>query len=413
MTTRASFTESEIAFTAGRVALASGILGSVGATLGWLGWLVVKVGNKELAVAVLFGALLGIAVHWLQHYVHVARRERRGEGAHEAPAGGPRSRTWVALSWATGFAFLGLLSEDLVAHIAAQYLVPFLASLATLLPAGIIIGWTMSRGRRGESNALITLASGVAVGATIALVTGLLWSIGFGEVPWGPLFAWWVFVGLAMRVIARDEPLSLRLADPLLGVGAVFVATFLINFLPTSPAPYEKLGPFSNLAMTFRAMANEIQHSPDVPATFWIEAEAKYEHEHPDLRPPAPPKPAVVPRAPESKPVDVKAAVERLTGPPDEEPNPLVPADAAEKSAFYRSWTVMLLFALGVGIAPAVERALRPADYPNSETYRRDLLLAGAVVVVLIGSCVWARHERSVEAEKIRGASRGAVTMGR
>ena len=392
---RAQFTESEIAFTAGRVALASGILGSVGATLGWLGWLVSKVGNKELVVTVLVGAALGLAVHWIEHYVHVARSERRGDVAHEASGHGSRSRTWVALTWATGFAFLGLASEDLVAHMAAQFLIPFLASLATLLPAGLIIGWTMNRGRRGEGNALMTLASGLGVGAAITLVTGILWSIGFGTVPWAPLFAWWGFVGIATQILARDEPLSLRAADPLLAIGAVLVATYLINFVP-SRAPYDKLGPFANLAVVLRSMASEIKQSPDVPATFWIEAEAEYQHEHPAARRAAPPTSKVVnPAQVDRGPVDLPAAARYLSTPADDPPNSFLPSDEGERSAFYRSWIVMLLFAAGVGIAPAVERALRPADYPNSETYRRDILLAIAVVVVLIGSCLMARHARA------------------
>ena len=397
MTSERQFTESEIAFTAGRVALASGILGSVGATLGWLAWLLARVGNTELVVSAVVGAALGVAIHWIQHYVHVAKRERRGEATHESSGRGSGSRARVALVWAAGFAFLGLVSEHIVAHMAAQFLIPFLASLVTLLPAGLIIGWTMNRGRKGESNALMTLASGLLVGAAITLVTGVLWSIGFGTVPWPSLFAWWGFIGVAMQIGARDQPLSLRVADPVVAVAAVFLATFLINFLPTTRAPYEKLGPLSSLAMMLRVMAADIQQSPDVPATFWLEAEATYQREHPGTRlaPPKVARPVVEPG-----PVDLRAAVERLTSPaPEYTPNPLLPVGEVERSASIRSWVVIFLFAMGVGIAPAVERALRPADYPNSETYRRDVGLAVAVMAVLVGSCLLARHDRGVAHE--------------
>ena len=44
----------------------------------------------------------------------------------------------------------------------------------------------------------------------------------------------------------------------------------------------------------------------------------------------------------------------------------------------------ILLFAIGVGLAPGVEFALRPVDYPNSETFQRDIRLSVAVVLLLI-----------------------------
>jgi hypothetical protein len=58
-----------------------------------------------------------------------------------------------------------------------------------------------------------------------------------------------------------------------------------------------------------------------------------------------------------------------------------------------RSWVMLLLFAVGVGFAPSVERKLRPIDYPNSETYRRDMTLTAAVVVFLVAACALGRRQ--------------------
>jgi hypothetical protein len=51
----------------------------------------------------------------------------------------------------------------------------------------------------------------------------------------------------------------------------------------------------------------------------------------------------------------------------------------------------MLLFAGGIGLAPWTERRLRPVDYPNSETYRNDIILTIVTALTLVSACVVAR----------------------
>jgi hypothetical protein len=377
-------------YTTYRISLLSGILGSVGATLAWLFWLAFRIGDTQMIVTVVIGAVLGLAVEWTQHYVKVARRE--SQGATTVPAAGI-GRPGAMLGWAAGMGFLGLVAEHLVVHMASEFLIPFLASLITLLPAGLLIGWTMSRGAENDENLVMMVANGMLLGAAIAIVTGALWLLSFGTAPWLALFSWWGLIGIGTRMVVTPARHAISPGDPALAVVLIFVLTLLLDLLPITRSTYEKLGPFSTMAMEVRAMAAEIEMSPAVPATFWRRAELDFTKSHPGpgdtVR--ITPKPKVVLPYPPSAPphVDLEGAVTRLVGPgsSEREAASAAPWDKATWAEFIRSWLVMLLFAIGVGYAPVVERSLRPVDYPNSETYRRDLLLSIAVLGVVVVSC--------------------------
>jgi hypothetical protein len=352
---------------------------------------------------VLCGAVIGLAVHWIRHYVQVARRER------VAPVDGdqarrPRAtRSTVALAWAAGFGFLGLVTEHLIAHMAAEFLRPFLASLAALLPAGMLIGWSMSHGRGKDENGLVALAFGMGFGLGIALVTGIIWTIGFGSAPWWPLIAWWGLIGLGTRLVARSQQFGMRVFDPIMAVVLVFVLTLVLNLLPSNPKAYDFFGAYKGYPTMLRLMAAEIHESPGLPATFWLEAEKRFavERATTECRPlsAVPPPPIIVDMSP-PKPISsdpLQAAIDRLA-----RPAPIVDTAAAEPpkptgstAEFFRSWLVILLFAAGIGLAPWLERTLRPADYPNSETYRKDITLTIVVVLLLVGACAYARIDQA------------------
>jgi hypothetical protein len=380
-------------YTTYRISLMSGILGSVGATLAWLFWLAFRTGDKRMVGTVLIGAALGLAVEWTQHYVNVARRESQGTTQTRVPG---LSRSGRMLGWAAGMGFLGLVAEHLVAHMAQEFLIPFLASLVTLLPAGILIGWTMSRGAEKDENLVMMVANGILIGVAIALVTGVLWLFSFGTAPWVALFAWWGLIGIGTRMVANPGRHTMSPADPVVAVVLIFVLTLLINLLPATRSSYAKLGPLAPMTMQVRAMAAEIELSPAVPSTFWKAAELEFKRLHPDPRDTVgkthAPKVAVPP-APSAAPhLDLPGAVGRLVGPDSSavEGAPAARWDAAEWAEFLRSWMVILFFAIGVGYAPLVERSLRPVDYPNSETYRRDLLLTAVVLGIVVASCLTA-----------------------
>ena len=397
--TKDSTSESVVPYTNYRVALATAILGSLGATSAWIVLLAIESGDWQLVITIVVGAIVGLAVHWTQHYIHVARRERAGESDRHGSEQHRPGHPLMAFLWASGFAFLGLAAEHLIAEMVTEYLRPFLASLSSLIPAGAIIGWTMSRGRPKDENFVQLLANGFFIGATIAAVTGIIWTIGLRSAPWIALFSWWGLIGIGTRAMTRPERNAVRVGDPIAAIALVCAMTFLLNLLPVTTAAYDKLGPFKSLAMVIRTMAATIQESPAVPATFWNEAEQKLALEHAVRGA----KPIATPRLPVHSPdtslihgpayVDLNRAVNDLTAPP--------PADniASRWSALghtdwaqcFRSWFVLFFFALGAGIAPQVERLLRPIDYPNSETYRRDIALSIFTAAILVIAILIAR----------------------
>jgi hypothetical protein len=373
------------------VALASGVLGSAGATFAWLAWIGVRVHEPGLYASAVIGAIVGLAAHTVQTYVKVARRENRGESV--PPHASLSHSSLMAAIWTLGGGFLGLVAEHVVTHVATEFLQPFLASLATLLPAGVILGWTMSRGK-DDDNLLLLIANGAITGIAIALVTGALWLLAFGTAPWFPLLCWWGLVGIGMRIVTHKERFAVGAADPIVAVVIVFALTFLLNLLPDNRDFYDHLGALGAAPMMLKTMAEEIQSSPAVPATFWTQAEREFTASETgdSASAPTPATPRVTNDTALTA-ANLQHAVDELTL-PDSTPHGLAravivaPGSSAE---FIRSWLVILLFAIGVGAAPWVERTLRPADYPRSETYRKDIILANLVGAGLLGLCVVAR----------------------
>ncbi len=189
-----------IPYTGFRIALATAFLGSVGASLAWLSILAYESHDWELALTAATGAALGFVVHWLQHYVRAALHEHRGDDA-KSHAHHPL----MALAWASATAFIALASEHLLTEVVSAFLRPFLASLASLIPAGAIIGWSMSRGRRKDKNLIEFVFDGLLIGVSIALVTGLVWTIAFGSAPWAALMSWWGLIGIGMHAMTGTE----------------------------------------------------------------------------------------------------------------------------------------------------------------------------------------------------------------
>lgn|GEM_PF-5759085 len=373
-----------------RVALYSGIFGSLGATLGWILWLAYKTGSGELLLTVAVGAAVGLLVHWVQHYVGIARHENR-EGswdAHEHEGHGSLKPARVALIWATGFGFLGMASEHLVAHLAAEYLRPFLASIATLLPASVLFGMVLHEGQT-EKDLLNKAGQGAFLGLTVALITvGLQFLIG-APLKWGAEIAWWAMVGIGIA-ICLPEKKQCQFYHPILGVGLAFLLVFVIaipkvsGFLGSLPGPLKPIGTMLAVA------ANETIASPDLPAEFWLEAEKKHraaEHLSEPLTPSDDP------------PVtdggtDYVSRFQNPTMPSEEESGESRLNKELKKgmdSSLVRSWIVLLLFAIGLGVAPMVERALRPMDYPSSHTIRNDKAMAIGIAVLLAVACVYLR----------------------
>lgn len=386
---------SVIPYTNFRIALATAILGSLGATFGWINWLAIESGDWKLFVTIVVGAVVGLALHWTQHYVRVASLERRGEST-----GHLHGWHLGAFLYAGGFAFLGLATEHLITEMVAEYLRPFLASLASLLPAGAIIGWSMNRGRKTDENPFAVLADGLFIGCSIGVVTGIIWTISFGTAPWIALLSWWGLIGIGTRALTGQERNAVKVGDPIAAVALVFAMTFALNQLPASDSSYNTLGPFKSMVLVVRSMAAEVQQSPGVPADSWIKAEqelamtrgtvdtAPVRKTLPRVRT------SVAGELPGATPIDVRRGMENLVKAWSDSTAPSTttstPSALSEffHSEIFRSGLIIILFALGAGFAPRVERALRPIDYPNSETYRNDIVLTCFMSAMLVIACL-------------------------
>jgi hypothetical protein len=391
--------DTALPYTNYRVALATAILGSLGATSAWIVLLAIETGDWHLIITITVGAVVGLAAHWVQHYIRVARRERNeestGHGAERHQSGHPLA----ALLWAGGFAFVGLATEHLIAHMVTEFLRPFLASFASLLPAGAILGWTMSRGRPKDENLIQLIATGFFIGATIAVVTGIIWTLGFGTAPWTALVSWWGLIGIGTRAMTRPERNAVRVGDPIAAVALVFALTFLLNLLPVTYSSYDKLGPFKSVALIVRSTAAGIQQSPAVPAKFWNEAEHKLAVDGGELDSAPITKPRSMAHATDTSAlhgamhIDLKGAVDSLTAPPpsDNIASRWSSLTGAFSWELFRSWFVIVFFALGAGLAPQAEWLLRPIDYPNSQTYRNDMELTIFMALLLVVACLVGR----------------------
>ncbi len=383
---------SVVEYTNARVALATAILGSGGASLAWLIYVAIKAHDPWLLVTVAVGVTIGFAVHWLQHYVRVAIRERNGETMGHRGA----RRGLIALSWAGSVGLIALAAEHLVIETVGRYFSLLLASLASLVPAGAIFGWTMSRGRSQDENLFQFFAKGLSIGLAIAVVTGIIWMIGPDNTPWPGLLAWWGLIGLGIHFATPHERNAVSIGRPIAAVVIVFVGTFLVNLLPIDQATYTKLGAFGVIPAIVRTMAAEVPAAPGLPGPFSIQQEMEL----------------TAKRAQAARIRSDSIAAARASGhaargttgmgpemdsllatPPKISPisRSLAIWRSDQRSEYIFSWLIVLCFALGAGWAPSVERALRPVDYPNSETFGNDIVLAGVTGLLIVAACVVGR----------------------
>ncbi len=392
---------SVVPYTNFRIALASTVLGGTGVSLAWLMYLGYRMPDRRLLITAGVGALIGLAVHWVQHYVRIAAS---GGVEDKDP---PKNRGLGAFAWALGGGFIALASEHLLTEALITYLRPFLASLVSLLPAAAIIGWAMNRGRSDDENFFTFFANGLGIGLVIAVVTGIIWKIGFGTVPWWPLISWWGLIGLATHLMTRRDRNAAKFTDPVAAVVLVFVATLVLNLVPTNLPIYDKIGVFATIPAAVQSMAVEVQQSPALPATFWTKAEQRLAAEQDSIqkagssrsspRQPVAPIVSATPTATETlraspRMINPQRGIDSLLhGSVANHPSLHEQIESLHTPEAIRSWIVILLFALGVGLAPVVEGGLRPHDYPNTETFKMDTRLARFMIALLVVACIAGR----------------------
>lgn len=423
-----------------RIALYGGIFGSVGATLGWLLYVAFVALQQSWTVLLspIVGALVGFAVNGFERYLHTAQHERQhGVGApepepsHERAPASPRARAIRIGAFAA--LFLGVVCEHLVGHFIREVVTPFLASIATLFPAGAVLALGLhgfsTKDKFGER-----LLAGAILGLAVALVSALVHLALAGTVELGSLIGWWVLVSLGMVLWTRPAT-GPSPGRAMLGVFVAVGITFLAS-VPAIRSTLEKAPLWIGPGMrALGAAVDGTLSSPEIPSSMWRKAEeemrahaasthvvAHAEHsgwggaiasavgcggaseEVPALVPVLPPRPpAFPPLTPEEeeslKHLEVLELTRNLE--PDERSEldrlkkkqrlaidiPLPPLPPTPKSRFgklcdelragwasglVRSWFVLLCFAGGLGVGVTLERSLRPPDYDRSLTRRND-----------------------------------------
>jgi len=415
-----------------RRGLYGGVLGSAGVTLGWLLWFVMQTAVKVPKVVLLsplVGAVVGVVYDFFRDYLAAAReeeddgpeeqepRQEKGKGkrkkkqrAASKARSTPRRRQSSAVKFGLGF-LVGMVLNVMGDQLSA-YLTPFFISVVTFLPAGAVfsLGLTSDAsevdlyGRIGRGALVGVLATAVSV--PLLLLPGIGWQ-GNGSFAWSyawGLLGWWTLLGIAYSVFWGSE----ESPQPLAPMGGAALLVVVMAVLSVAGASLEKqTGNFLLKGLNFlTALAME---QPGLPAHAVADAEKLYRaslkekgaSEKQTLAPPkesewgtalaeryCPPLPDSYVQVPRTQPVGVSPglpAFKRVPGPPRSQTHEALCRELPKGtgSSLFRSWLVLLMFSLGLGVAKIAEARLRPDFYEGSGLERRDRQLFYGVLAVL------------------------------
>jgi hypothetical protein len=393
-----------------RRALYGGLLGCAGVVLAWMVWVVLQAWLQDWVRVVrppAVGAALGIVVDFLSNHVRASAREVRGE--REPPVRSPkkgkvsgRTRRLLGAIGTFSLIFLAGACENLVGDRLASLWRPFLVSVATFFPVGAVFAW-MLHARDFSSHSLPSnLLHGVFAGlCAAATVMGMGWVLGTlprGEegVDWSALlalFGWWGMLGATFGFALREED-SPSLLGPPVGVGCMLVLT-LLGAVPVSWMS-GTTGLVGLLARVARPVSEVVLTHPGLPAQVLDDVETASE---------LPPPPTLTLRIPGGVVQAVPASewslrLTRLLGCEEALVAPLDPRRhqslcndlrRGSHSGLLRSWLVLLVFSLGLGLAHVVEAHLRPKAYAGSATQGRDGVLAAGAGLLLLAAVLLVR----------------------
>ncbi len=386
-----------------RRALFSGIIASLGASLGWLGWVAAQAFAKDWKVllAPVLGAVLGFIIQWIEKYIHTARHEHIEGEAPPDSAPAPNGQATVR-NWLLALTFLGIACEHLVGHVMSEYLLPFLASLATLFPAGFVIGFVLDEPKE-EKHVFAEAAVGALCGFVVSLAALAVQLIMGGGVGYFSLASWWIIVGIGLYVSANRSG-GANPVRTVLGV-VISLSLVIICSIPALVNTLEKWPYIGGVTRALSAAVDGVLVAPDLPAQFWVDAERGNQTQPADIaRGPIDVSNSVLDKPytpPQATFAEQNAAVlQALTqGAPDPsfKRNATLRTewDKGMKSGLVRSWIVLVLFAIGLGFAPMIEESLRPRDYPSSRTQTNDKRLAIAIFALILVASLSVRLARS------------------
>ena len=418
-----------------RLAIYGGLLSSLGVTLGWLFWVALQAlkrphGLVEVALAVFVGAAVGALVEWLREYRAEARRERSGaaepeeRAAEDAPDEARQARRYgpALRIFGVTLGFLSLVCEHLVADLIKEVLLPFLTSVATLFPVGAFFALALER-KPAENPGCnffgwflrVLIGALLGLGAA-AIAIAIHWAMGQSHGLWAEV-GWWVLAGVGFSLVgsAASRPLS-----PVPGILLAFVLMISVcKWPPTLQFHQAASWPSALLMLTDAVLveaANGALSDPDLPEQSWKDAEASIQKEADRREAPAasgwergacrwldcdglsePNDPSVPPPQTFTNPLSRMEADPLARDEAQAREFGLTPKrrlceklQTAQGAGFVRSWLVLLLFSVGLGLTRTVESRLRPDDYGESRTRHNDQVLLGIVIAVVLTAIVLA-----------------------
>ncbi|MEV6692677.1 hypothetical protein AB0M35_14520 [Micromonospora sp. NPDC051196] len=379
-----------------RYPLFCGVIGGVGATLGWFVWVAIAVFRQNPGPSVLsivVGSVTGLTVEMILHYRRVARADATDSDCRA-------TSLWQLLRSIAVFSVGGLVLQTVLtntfAEIVKEVYRPFLASFATFLIAGAALGivWVLAATHTelGPGTMFMLL---MLTGTVVALP---LWAYGLlARSGWDydALAAWWTLTSLAVLFAFLASGTRFVWGVAVLAVTVIAVVMLWATMTPLEvTARYSTSNSARGLMQLAVDLSESILHAPDMPADSW-NAAARGLSKNPS---------GFIATTQAGHPV-----TDWIARTADCSHIPATPTDRYPQrylirktqacgqlalgtgSALARSFLVVLAFAISIGFAPRIEARTRPNTYRHHRLRFYDRALAIGLVVLLIAVPLAAR----------------------
>jgi hypothetical protein len=406
-----------------RQAILSGVFGAIAVICGWLLYLAFWVG-RDVWLAALGAALFALFAERLWALIlflrslAIARNSQQATGsAGDKPASNPESDRSGSPKLAKIFLLMwgaaGMASVDVMWDLIKVVYRPCVLSLITLMPIGVIFASVFGMNaitrsrieaapdvphdrsyRFGLRVGFIAAAVPVAIvlGVYATAVAALIRFFAGVSIEFPELLSWWILLSFGLSVAAAGGSLSPWRSLLAVVVCLVFVAAVAVLDMPTTNLPSSRQGPITfvdRLAgltgyARVRSAVDNVLRAPDVPGHDWTEAIRRAEHEKPFS-------------SDRGRPLEHGSALGarlafRLGCESANSTAPVcIELDEGLHSGIARSWFVMILFSVGLGLGPLVERKWRPDNYQFSRMRKIESALLGVILGAIVAGTLMLR----------------------